>query len=1696
MKSFFIFSLLICSLSSAYSTSHKKRVVKKSVNERGIIKKVKYCVFYDDNGKKSFKGPIQIREIENSSPDLLTIELDSKNINGSEKFTPFKAKYKVFDPEVNFRDRSGKTKAQLYEIDGLKRFDVDISELPEGEHELFVRIVSYKTKHLKKSKRPRKKFVHKASIRFIKNSSDVGAPTLEILPIDLLNRDFLVQIGHDDPNANIIRSLLSIISPLGNGTQYETGESIQLNLAEAGVYGFMLTVQYADGTWSEPVFSSYEVLNQIPVADFSITQISADRIYLVADGSYDLDGNLIDAQYLFIGPNNVSFTRSILGDYEVLLPYAGEWSVELVVLDNDFASSETVTRTVTVENLSPIADFNIYPAGGAAPLTVQLDASLSVDPDTQIDQYLWEISDGENLSGIAPSYIFEEEGTYSITLTVVDSEGAYHSTTKGLEVLPPANQLPIASFTYSPERGEFPLNVNFDASNSSDPDNDNLSFSWAFEDGTTLAGVTVSKTFNVEGPHKVELTVTDDRGGSTLKEETIFLYNTHKEMQISASGYQDESGAFLGGISFDIIDLDIPGNLENINWDMGDGDTYSGISFLTHRFEEIGEYTVQLTITDDLGNTENAELLVRLVNLENPNEVPSQYEVSVQGIDEKVFNPIQNNIEITLSEGGIFASDTRIYLNEADITADFILNSENTSFSGTINATNDENILEIKGYDQNDNLIDEELVYLAGANNISLSLKDLSGNAVDNFALDIKTGYGELFDFKLATDANGNLSLTNLPDTKLNISGIDDRGYLVKNDVSSTNTQIDLELSTQRPVSSVDNSKLVENLNGWEITNGISNLVAVNETNALRLEIDGDLNSQVSHTYRYLGETKFLSHQIEFPFIDINHEVSISIINHTKNMIESYLRSSSDLSEQNLAIYAENDDVISIELNFESNSQGDSVFHHFMKSVNRSISAYAAELSIIQIYPRVESGHSIKSAVLTDLNRAIQKREGQGGYNLTPLAKLSIGSYTNGFNNIYSSIKVSSVTPSRFILRDVQMFQNSVDMSDKIALDDVNLINGRALTRESIDSPFYELNHYSRSDGKVDYEEGNDIASFTPTFKILNNSLSPNYDVEIFSNFTIEHIDPITNTNYTEFGVLRIVIKKEDLLIDHGIRDNNNRHYCHDKALPDCSNEPFPDNGDDWIAPYLFDTYQSIYNDTTLRFGDASNVNGVYKPEKKSPYIAYFQPHKSHQDGQNLDAISTNLKEETGFNSAVVEDIHDFIRQSPQLKNNLELIGVTRIQLPRKKNEPVRFDPDYAKLYEHSCVEGKILTEVIPKTPYGGHNDHYHFEFTDNYAESAFANPQTLSNNYTITSEILPADSNGSSKRAVYKLSGLNYEKYMIQLFERSKDGKYTEHVRKYKDENYLPLPFRGIDGVSISLDADTSELVLTVDKTLDLSMLDQKYFFRLSQVDGSGCVSTKLLPSQIFNTIQNNLNISTQLLYKRAAGVDVKVSTTSAFDSIKVIKSSTDYETGIKTELDTLEFTSLEGINAQASNVEVIANSLSFDLGLDFPDQDSSFVKAEVCLFGICKSSLESNYSRFGHVLRENGTLTASSANPFGFTVRSSYTISYTNGFASNDLFGDVSCSATDVLISPSFGVNYNIGGDFRASFYYQDGEMGFYRFYFYCDTIISGSPVQGDYGTNGSIIGVTTIELEDSPLFAPDVERVIGISIDRSYK
>ena len=80
------------------------------------------------------------------------------------------------------------------------------------------------------------------------------------------------------------------------------------------------------------------------------------------------------------------------------------------------------------------------------------------------------------------------------------------------------NEAPVAVISANPTSGEAPLEVTFDASESYDPDGDEISYEWMFSDGGRGAGPVIQHVFTNPESYVVELSVRDNRGGNRNRE--------------------------------------------------------------------------------------------------------------------------------------------------------------------------------------------------------------------------------------------------------------------------------------------------------------------------------------------------------------------------------------------------------------------------------------------------------------------------------------------------------------------------------------------------------------------------------------------------------------------------------------------------------------------------------------------------------------------------------------------------------------------------------------------------------------------------------------------------------------------------------------------------------------------------------------------------------------------------------------------------------------------------------------------------------------------------------------------------------------------------------------------------------------------------------------------------------------------------
>ncbi|OFI38958.1 hypothetical protein BIU82_16780 [Arthrobacter sp. SW1] len=92
-------------------------------------------------------------------------------------------------------------------------------------------------------------------------------------------------------------------------------------------------------------------------------------------------------------------------------------------------------------NVAPVAAFT----SSVSNLTASFNAGGSTDNDGTIAAYAWNFGDASNGSGQAPSHTYAAAGTYQVTLTVTDDDGATDAVTHAVTVTDPPPAAPLAA---------------------------------------------------------------------------------------------------------------------------------------------------------------------------------------------------------------------------------------------------------------------------------------------------------------------------------------------------------------------------------------------------------------------------------------------------------------------------------------------------------------------------------------------------------------------------------------------------------------------------------------------------------------------------------------------------------------------------------------------------------------------------------------------------------------------------------------------------------------------------------------------------------------------------------------------------------------------------------------------------------------------------------------------------------------------------------------------------------------------------------------------------------------------------------------------------------------------------------------------------------------------------------------------------
>jgi len=186
---------------------------------------------------------------------------------------------------------------------------------------------------------------------------------------------------------------------------------------------------------------------------------------------------------------------------------------------------------------------------------------------------------------------------------------------------PCCNKKPIAALKVDTTSGVVPLKVSFDASNSYDPDGEIVSYKWKFGDNSTSSVEKVDHTYEDPGIYNAVLTVVDDDGEKDTDSVEIEVKAPPKS-PVAKIKANPTSGQVPLKVHFDGTDsYDPDGKIVNYHWKFGDGHTDKGKN-VNHTYQSVGTYKAKLTVKDNEGKQDTAEVTIKVKSKPTPNRPP------------------------------------------------------------------------------------------------------------------------------------------------------------------------------------------------------------------------------------------------------------------------------------------------------------------------------------------------------------------------------------------------------------------------------------------------------------------------------------------------------------------------------------------------------------------------------------------------------------------------------------------------------------------------------------------------------------------------------------------------------------------------------------------------------------------------------------------------------------------------------------------------------------------------------------------------------------------------------------------------------------------------------------------------------------------------------------------------------------------
>lgn len=414
----------------------------------------------------------------------------------------------------------------------------------------------------------------------------------------------------------------------GDGTNSADQNPIHIfNVSPGTLFGsYTVNLTVTDDFGRSSAYQDYIHVKQALSPDFTAEPVSGPVPLNVTFTDITPNGNLASGNEWDFGDGNdtgelnpsvttISHEYDSPGTYNVTLYYYVNepffTSVVKGIHPNNIGGwldtySTTKTYCINVTSpQSPIADFTANVTTGKEPLTVSFNDTSTGFPTS----WNWTFGDSGNSTDQNPVYTYQNAGTYSVSLIVVNDNGR-NSTTKTdyISVLPRAS--PAANFTANVTTGTAPLAVAFTDTSTNNP----TGWNWTFGDGALSDQQNPTHVYSEPGNYSVNLQVINADGtNSLLKTDYVSVYLTETVVTLQPAPPNPPLANFTANVTQGKTPLGVAfmdtstGFPANWTWDFGDG-TSAITQNPAHLYSTAGSYNVSLTASNVYGSNQTLRI--------------------------------------------------------------------------------------------------------------------------------------------------------------------------------------------------------------------------------------------------------------------------------------------------------------------------------------------------------------------------------------------------------------------------------------------------------------------------------------------------------------------------------------------------------------------------------------------------------------------------------------------------------------------------------------------------------------------------------------------------------------------------------------------------------------------------------------------------------------------------------------------------------------------------------------------------------------------------------------------------------------------------------------------------------------------------------------------------------------------------------